>query len=385
MTRTIVRSVVAAVIVIHGLIHLLGVFEGFGWADAERFGDPIGPGLGLLWLAAAVAVTGSAVLLAAGVRWWWALGAVAAVVSQAAILTSWSDARAGTIGNVVLAAAVIHGYLSEGPRSLRGAYRRWAAQLTGALVPSGSGGAVLHAEDLAHLPGPVAAYVIASGALGRPRPAAVRASVHGRIRSGAGDTWMTWHGEQVNTFSPSVSRVFSMDATMRGLPADVFHRYIGGQATMQVKAASLVTVAAAAGPEMDQAETVTVFNELCILAPGAIPGAPIEWTAIDEDRVRATYTNAGHTVSAELVFDDAHRLVDFISADRYRSAEGQAMVRTDWSTPLGDYRDFAGVCIASHGEGWWHLPGGPSFSYLEYNVDSLSCFAGPDADVPQHA
>jgi hypothetical protein len=43
------------------------------------------------------------------------------------IVTSWGDARAGTIANVVLGLAAVHGYLSEGPSSLRAFYRRLAA------------------------------------------------------------------------------------------------------------------------------------------------------------------------------------------------------------------------------------------------------------------
>lgn len=385
MARTIIRSTVATLIVIHGLIHLLGVFDGFGWVDVERFEEPIGPASGVLWLVAAVVVVGAGALLAARVRWWWELGAIGAVVSQVAILGSWSDAKAGTLGNVLLAMAAAHGCAAEGPRSLRRSYRRWSAEGTEGLVAAVSSTDVLAPEDLADLPAPVAAYIVASGAVGRPRPAAARVTIHGRIRSGPDDPWMTWEGEQVNTFWPSFGRVFYMDATMHGLPADVLHRYVGEHATMRVKAASVATVAAESGPEMDQAETVTLLNDMCILAPGALAGAPIEWTALDGTRVRATFSHAGHTVAAELVFDEAHRLVDFTSADRYRATDRREMVLTDWSTPLAGYRDFGQACIASHGEGWWHPPGGPSFSYLEYNVDAVELFAAPHTTARQRA
>jgi hypothetical protein len=67
-----------------------------------------------------VLVTIAGVLMAITVRWWWVVGAVAVVVSQSAILTSWSDARAGTVPDIILLAAVVHGYASEGPTKLPG-------------------------------------------------------------------------------------------------------------------------------------------------------------------------------------------------------------------------------------------------------------------------
>ena len=109
---------------------------------------------------------------------------------------------------------------------------------------------------------------------------------------------MPWTGDQINTFGPQPSRVFKMDATMHGLPADILHIYDHGSASMHVKAASIATLTKADGPEMDQAETVTVLNDLCVLAPGALVDAPIDWSIIDNRHVRARYTNEHHTVTA---------------------------------------------------------------------------------------
>ena len=32
---------------------------------------------------------------------------------------------------------------------------------------------------------------------------------------------------------------------------------------------------------MDLAETVTLFNDMCLFAPAALVGAPVRWTEID--------------------------------------------------------------------------------------------------------
>ena len=61
--------------------------------------------MAVLWLFAAVLVLATAVLLALSVSWWWVISGIAALVSQAVIITSWSDAKAGTIANVIMLAA----------------------------------------------------------------------------------------------------------------------------------------------------------------------------------------------------------------------------------------------------------------------------------------
>src|SRR5664280_2268954 len=236
--RTMLRWIVAVVVVLHGLIHLLGA------------------AMGVAWLAAAVLVVLAGVLLIIRARWWWVVGAVAVVASQTVILTLWSDAKAGTVANIILLAAVVYGYASQGPASYRAEYRRRVDAALTEPLPNG----VVTEADLADLPEPVATYVRRSGAVGQPRVTNFQARIHGRIRAGTTTAWMGFTGEQVNTYGPQPSRLFFMDATMFGLPVDVLHTYVGPSATMRVKACSLVPMVNAAGPDMDQAETVTVFN-----------------------------------------------------------------------------------------------------------------------------
>ena len=189
---------------------------------------------------------------------------------------------------------------------------------------------------------------------------------------------MTWTGHQVNTFGAEPSRVLLMDATMKGLPVDVLHAYVGPHASMRVRVASLVPLVDAHGADMDQAETVTLLNDMCVLAPAALVDAPIEWTAVDDHHARATFTNAGHTASAVLTFDDAHELVDFVSDDRLRSsADGRTFTRQRWSTPISGYRSFGGRRLGALGAGRWHPDDEPAFDYLEFHTDDIAYLEAP--------
>ena len=53
---------------------------------------------------------------------------------------------------------------------------------------------------------------------------------------------------------------------------------------------------------------------------------------------RAPRSHAGHTIHAELTFNDAGELADFVSEDRYQASPDGKMKQLRWSTPLHGYR-----------------------------------------------
>lgn len=372
--RTRVRMLVGAVVVLHGLIHLLGAAKGLGWADVPALPEAISTVGGVIWLAAAALVTTAGVLLIVAARWWWLVGGVAAVVSQAVILTSWSDAKAGTLPNVVLLLAAGYGYASQARTGYRAEYHRRVQ----AVLSSPQPGLVVADADLAELPEPVAIYLRRCGAVGQDRVTNFQARIHGRIRSGADKPWMTFTGEQVNTYGPTPTRLFHLDASMFGLPVDVLHVFVGTSATMRVKLCSLLPMVNAAGPQMDRGETVTLFNDLCVLAPAALVDAHVRWQPIDDHHVRAAFTHGVHTVAAALAFNDDGDLVDFVSDDRLRaSADGRRFTEQRWSTPLLDYRTIGDRRVPTHGEGRWHAPEPEAiFTYVEFHVDEITYNVG---------
>ncbi len=376
---TALRWVLAAVLTGHALIHLLGVAKAFGWADVPQLTKPISVEAGVLWLVAGGLTLVAAGLLALGApTWWWALAITAAAVSQLAIVTSWSDARTGTIVNLVLVLAAGLVFASEGPSSFHAQYRARVAETLG--EPHRSP-AVLRDAELKDLPGPLAAYVRRSGAVGQPRVVSFRATFHGRIRSGPDEAWMSFTGQQVNTYGSRPKRFFLMDATRSGLPVTVLHVFADATATMRVKLLSLFTMVDASGPEMDRGETVTVFNDLVVMAPGAIVDAPVTWTAVNDLHVRGRFTDGDQTVTAVLTFDADHDLVDFVSDDRARaSADGKAFTAQRWSTPLTDQHDVDGHRLFGMGNGVWE-PSQPAdrFTYLEFHLDAITYNEGAGA------
>src|SRR5206468_210623 len=162
---------------------------------------------------------------------------------------------------------------------------------------------------------PVRRYLRAVGVVGRPHVRNVFARMHGRLRAGPDSSWMPFVAEQHDAFEccRGASRFFYMTASRALIPMQAYHRFADGAATMRVKVADALTVIDQSGTEMTRAETVTLFNDLCVLAPAALLDAPVMWEIVDGNRVTAAYTNAGITVRADLIVDASGHLVDFVS------------------------------------------------------------------------
>ncbi len=253
----------------------------------------------------------------------------------------------------------------RGP-SLRAQYLADVARVE----PARAAPACVTEADLAPHPPLVQAWLRRIGVLGRARVRAVRARFHGLFRGAPKAAWMPFRSEQVNRYDPP-SRLFLMETKMYGVPCTALHRFVGSSATIVVRAASLVDVVKMGGPAMNRAETVTLFNDLCVLAPGALVDADVRWTPIDARSVEAAYTHAGNTVRARLRFDAAGDLVGFLSDDRSQSADGKTFRNLPWSTPLRDHRDFGGVRLPAFGETVWLAPEG-DLAYGRFDLDAVT-------------
>lgn len=355
----------AVFLVAHGVIHLLGAAKAFGWAELPQLKQSISPAVGAVWLVCAALFLAAAAALFAWPRGWWLIGAAAVVLSMAVILPAWTDAKYGTIANAIVLIGVVFGFLSQGPFSLRAEYEEDIHTRV-----SARGSAVLITDaDITRLPAPVTRYLRMAGVVGQPRVHNFRVRMHGRIRGDRAARWMPLSAEQYNVIAPA-ARMFYLRASMSGIPVQGYHRYVDSSASMRVKVAALVPVAMASGPEMTQGETVTLFNDLCLFAPAALIDAPIEWSDVEARSVRATFINAGHTIHAQLSFDEAGELTDFASDDRYAVSSDGTMKRLLWSTPVSSYRQYGPVTLFSRGEGRWHDSQG-DYAYIELTIDEV--------------
>jgi hypothetical protein len=360
------------IVIVHGLIHLMGFTKAFNLATLEQLRAPITQPVGLLWLAAALLFLASAVLLLVAPDWWWLPAAGAVVISQGVIIASWSDAKFGTIANLIVLVPVIVGGLGHAPWSFRAQYTRDVAiglARAPAQIP------LVTEADLAHLPPIVQKYLRFAGVIGKPQVWNYRLRFGGEMRNGPNAAWMPITADQQSFVDPP-TRLFLVEGAMSGLPFTGFHRYVTAGATFQVRAVSLVSMVDDKGPELNRAETVTLFNDMCLMAPASLIDRRIVWEEIDPQTVRATYTNAGNTISAMLSFDERGAITNFVSDSRERSEDRKNMglAPSDptlrWSTPVYEWSDFNDYTLPSKADAIWHLPSG-EYAYAHFEIRTV--------------
>jgi len=360
------RLALVFVIVIHGLIHLIGFARAFGLITVSEFTHPVSKLMGLIWLLATVAMLLVSAAILFGHKWWWILALAAVTLSQILILGQWQDAKFGTFLNVIILMAALIG-LAEW--KFYNTYSKDVQQALNKAIPEPNN--LITDADLLLLPPPVQKYLRYVGVVNTPKLKNVKIEFNGEMRGKTND-WFPFQSEQYNTFDIP-HRLFFMRGKMKGFNVPGYHAFKDGHASMTIKLFSMIPVIHKEGDKLDIAETVTVFNDMCIMAPASLIDPRIEWEEKDSLSVQATFTNKGITISAELFFNEKGQLINFISDDRYEMT-GKTPLRLRFSTPMSSYKNFNGINVPSYGEAIWHYPEG-EFVYgkfylkdIQYNV-----------------
>jgi hypothetical protein len=160
-----------------------------------------------------------------------------------------------------------------------------------------------------------------------------------------------------------------MSASKMGLPATGLHLYQNETATFEVKLLNWFKVVDAAGDKMNQAETVTLLNDMCFIAPSTLIDDRIKWEVIDDKKVKAMYQNGSISVSAVLYFNDKGELVNFISNDRY-DTDGKKYESYPWATPVDNYRMMNGYLLPGKAKLIYQRPDG-DFTYGELEFKNV--------------
>ncbi|MCX6246735.1 MAG: hypothetical protein NTW10_03285 [Bacteroidetes bacterium] len=232
---------------------------------------------------------------------------------------------------------------------------------------------ILRLSDIEHLPKNVQAYIIGTGAIGKPRVQNLWLEFDAKMFRKPGDRPMVCDVVQYSFFG-TYTRIFFLKAKIFGIPARVLHSYINCNATMWVRIASLFNMVHITGPKLTATETVTVLNDLCAFAPSALVDKRLSWKEIDSQKTEVTLHNDPYKVKALLYFNKQGELINFESDDRPDVAGKPGRQDFKWSTPLRNYKETGILKLNSEGEAIYHYPEG-NFSYgtftlrtIEYNL-----------------
>ncbi len=352
---------------LHGLIHLLGFFKIYKLTPLAELHRPPSKAEGLLWLLAAVLLLVSASFFYSGIDSWWIPGISGLLVSQSVIIVNWHDARYGSILNLIILLIGIYGFSSW---NFAHSYKRDTLVQLNQQAPLLTNEITL--ADLIDLPAPVQKYLHHCGVIGQPRVNNFRVLLSGELRRDGDSEWMPFTAEQYS-FLEKPARLFFMKAEMKNMPVAGYHRYENGQAYMDIRLWSLLPVQYQSGREMAIAETVSFFNDMCIMATATLLDPRVKWLETQGQRVKASFSAHDITITAWLEFNEEGELINFSSNDRYAYMPYGHMQQVPWSTPITSQGNFRQFKLPAAADAIYHYPGGARvygkfvIEELEYN------------------
>ncbi len=345
---------------IHGLIHFMGFAKAYNYGNITQLTKYISKPVGVLWLITAILFIVAVLLFLLKKESWPYIAIIAVIISQILIINVWKDAKFGTILNIIILFVAIASYATYHFEM------EYEADIKRHLAKTNfTNNDLLSEADIATLPNPVQKYIRYTGAVNKPKVKNMKIEFDGEMRD-KGKDFFKFKSAQYNFFDDP-TRLFFMKAKIYGLPVPGYHCYQNENASMQIKLLGLFNVVNIKGNIMNKAETVTVFNDMCLMAPASMIDKRIEWTPIDSLSAKATFTNGVDKISAVLYFNEQGQLINFTSDDRYAVTD---MKQYRFSTPVKDYTQMNGRNIWKYGETIWHYPDG-EFVYGKFTLKSI--------------
>lgn len=359
-----IRYLVIFIAFAHGLIHLMGFFKAFGLARLDELKLDISRTSGLFWLAAAVlfGVTGLLFAVRREIWWMWALPAIA--LSQTLIVLAWSDARFGTIANVILLLVAVVAWSDA--RFRRTALEEVATLMPPAPVAEETAG---RHGDFSTLPAPVQRWLQYTGASGGPQIRRVHLRQTGQMRTSPGGKWMEVEAEQwFNTVNPAFVWLARVHAAP-GLHLSGRDKFGNGRGHMLIKLLSLFPVVDATGREIDQGSMLRYMGEL-VWWPSAAVHDYFRWEEIDDNSARLHMNIGDVQAEGTFVFDGEGRVLRFEALRYYNSRDGARLEPWVVEVDPAHYRNLGGMTIPVRAAVTWKLPEG-EFNWFNLEIAEI--------------
>lgn len=357
------RVLFAGVVLLHGIIHVMGFMKAFRLADLPQLQFDISRPVGVLWLLTAVLFIMASGAFTLKREWWWVLAAPALVVSQILIVLSWSDAKFGTIANLIVLVPAVAGY------GFWNFSRMADRELESLLTMPALERKILTQEMINGLPPVVRKWLQRSNVVGKEIAQTVQLKQTGQMRSQPDGRWMPVQADQWFTTAKPGFLWKAEVAAAPGIAMVGRDKYIDGKGFLLIKALGLVAVADAKGPEVDQGTMLRYLAEMCWF-PAAALNDYVRWRDIDSLSAEATMSYAGVTASGVLRFDSSGDLKAFEAKRFYHRETGSTL--EDWFIQIepDGYKEFEGVRVAARSSVTWKLKEG-DFTWYKLEITDI--------------
>ncbi len=222
-------------------------------------------------------------------------------------------------------------------------------------------------NDIADVPPLVQKYLRYSGVIGKERVHTVRLKQQGKFKRKPGTDWLPLAAKQYYNCD-SIGFVWVGKIKMNPLmPVTGRDKYLNGEGNMLIKLWSLIKVADAKGPEVNQSEILRYLSEMPWF-PASFLSPAIHWKTIDDHTVHATLSAYGQSVSGDFSFNETGQITQF-STERYYENDGQYTLRK-WGGRYDQYKEMNGWIIPTHAVVTWTFPEG-DYSYFDGTITEI--------------
>jgi hypothetical protein len=361
-----IRTILSGVIAVHGIIHLIGLLKAWSLGSAEKISAKaifnLPPSdtklVGVLWLLTCILLIMSTYAFYFRKEWFWIVGVVAFVISQALIILHWPEAKWGTLANVILLFAIVLA-------AARVSFDKMVEKEVNHLISlSSTKPSTVSEEKVSTLPGAVQTWLRKSGVVGHRIPSTVLITQHGSMRADPNGEWMTFEAVEYFSIDPPAFVWKATIHTDKYIDIAGRDKYENGKGNMLIKAASLIPIANSSGVEIDEGTLIRFMAEV-IWFPHAAVSDYLSWEEIDSTHARVTMSNEGVTASGICTFNEEGFPVGF-EAPRYRELNGK-FTKEIWSVKSSGFGKYEGLPIAKESEVIWKLKDG-DFSWLRLTI-----------------
>lgn len=222
--------------------------------------------------------------------------------------------------------------------------------------------------DLNHLPKPVQEYLKYVGVVGKEKVLSYTVYMTGEFKMDEEQDFSKITVNQTSYHEES-TRLFYMKLIFNGLKIAGIHHYENQEATMKVRILDVFKIVDESGEIMNKAETVTVFNDMALLAPATLIDTRITWEEIDDYSCLGTFTNGEYSITATLYFNEKYQLINFVSDDRYALVNGVSE-NVRWETPITKYKNIDGYNLPYIGSAIWKYED-RDFEYIKLVIEYI--------------
>lgn len=216
------------------------------------------------------------------------------------------------------------------------------------------------------LPDPVQRYFTYALPEEQPCLSYLRLQYSGTFKTGRDKDWIDINGQQYFTAQPPG---FVWIGKTKQFKA--YDSYVENTGNLSVYLFGFLRIVNEKGPTIDQAELLRWLGESVWMPTNLLPDEHKQWTAIDDQTAKLTFTLNGQSVYYIVHFNEEGQITR-LETERYIDTENMEK----WVGEVGDYREVNGMMIPHEIKASWLLEEG-RHTYARFFVENF------EYDVPR--